>query len=98
MAALDDHEETHVFPGIYRGIVTRIDDPELKGRVMCVVPVINGDGELDWALPCTPFVHLEDDTIPVRPTLPKVGDALWLMFEHGDIDFPVYLGTWLRRQ
>lgn len=93
MTALEETDETQVFPGVYRGIVTRIDDPDLKGRVMCQVPVLNGDGELDWALPAFPF--LTGDTGPVRPTLPRVGDAIWVMFEHGDIDFPVYIGTWL---
>lgn len=88
-----EHDEDTTFPGLYRGIVTRNNDPEHKGRIVCQVPMVNGDGELDWALPAFPFVTGESG--PVTPTVPRVGDAVWIMFEHGDVDFPVYIGTWL---
>ena len=100
-----DDTETTTFAGLYRGIVRRVNDPQRKNRLVAVVPAINGDGELDWALPCFPFVTkrpaiadsagtavlAEDITL----RLPNPGDAVWIMFEHGDIDFPVWLGTWL---
>lgn len=75
-----------VFPGLYRGIVVDNRDPERRGRVVVRVPSINGNGDLDWAMPCF--------AVGATPTVPALGAALWISFEHGDVDHPVWLGTW----
>lgn len=92
------------FPGIYRAQVRRTDDPEGRDRLIVVVPSLNGMGELDWAMPCvmplTTTVSVGGTADPhthvavTRPKLPVVGDPVWVMFEHGNIDNPVWLGTW----
>lgn len=86
MATVEE-QETTTFPGLYRGIVRRINDPQKKNRIVVVVPAVNGDGELDWALPCFP-VH-------GKLRKPQPGEPVWVAFEHGDIDFPVWIGSWL---
>lgn len=115
--------DVSMLPGIYRALVTRNDDPEKKGRVIVIVPTINGEGEFDWAMPCVPFLtlnpevmvtgsastsaagdpshghfvtmtsHGDTETITLR--VPPVGAVVWIMFEQGDPEFPVYMGTFI---
>lgn len=77
----------HSFGGLYRGLVLRTDDPENRGRVQVKVPDLNGDGAFDWALPCIPPTG-------ASLVLPALGAPVWVMFEHGDPDHPVWLGSW----
>jgi len=67
--------------GVYRGVVSRTNDPEGRGRVKVVCPAVNGRSELAWALTNSP-----------QPLV--AGTPVWVTFEHGDSDFPVVLGGW----
>ena len=80
------------FLSIYRGIITRIDDPKKMGRVKALIPSVLGpDTESEWALPCMPFGGSKDEGIYF---LPKIQSTGWFMFENGDIHYPVFVGTW----
>ena len=68
--------------GIYRGTAVNTADPSAGGRVQVVVAGI-GSSALGWALPCFS---------PGNLTLPNVGDNVWVMFEGGDTDYPVWIG------
>lgn len=71
-------------PGIYRATVLGSQDPEGRGRIQVLVPAITGQGS-GWAMGCfAPGAAI----VP-----PKVGDAVWVMFENGDPTFPVWLGV-----
>ncbi len=78
------------FYGKYRGIVTDIQDPLMQGRIKARVPEVLGDGESGWALPCLAFGGSQMGLF----VLPAVGSAVWMEFEHGDPDYPVWAGSW----
>jgi hypothetical protein len=69
--------------GPYRGTVTDNDDPSGRMRIRVRVPDVLG--ELDaWALPCVP---------PGVESVPEVGTVVWIEFEAGDSEHPVWMGT-----
>jgi len=71
------------FCGIYRAVVVDDADPLLTRRVRVLIPEARGD-ESVWAMACLPA----GDTNAV----PSVGDAVWVAFESGNPDRPVWLG------
>ncbi len=81
---------TAPFYGKYRGIVTDIQDPLMQGRIKARVPEVLGDDESGWALPCLPF---GGDSMGMF-VLPDVGSAVWMEFEHGDADYPIWCGSY----
>jgi uncharacterized protein involved in type VI secretion and phage assembly len=78
------------FYGKYRGVVTDNQDPLTIGRVRARVPDVMGDRESGWALPCAPFGGDQMGFFAV----PKVGAGVWIEFEHGDPDHPIWAGCW----
>lgn len=78
------------FYGKYRGTVTDIQDPLMIGRVRAKVPDVMGDLESGWAMPCAPFGGSGMGFF----ALPKVGAGVWIEFEHGDPDYPIWSGCW----
>lgn len=76
---------------VYHGIVTDVDDPDQRGRVKIVVPsLLDDDQELpEWADPIGRDLA-GDGTGSFFP--PYVGDVVEVMFEHGDIEYPLYMG------
>ena len=79
------------FFGKYRGTVTDIQDPLMMNRVRAKVPDVMGDLESGWALPCLPFAGSGMGFFG----LPKVGAGVWIEFEHGDPDYPIWAGCWI---
>lgn len=78
------------FYGKYRGVVTDINDPLMTGRIKATVPDVLGDQESGWALPCAPFGGNQTGFF----ALPAVGAGVWIEFEHGDPDYPIWSGCW----
>lgn len=78
------------FYGKYRGTVSDIQDPLMIGRVRAKVPDVLGDLESGWAMPCAPFGGSGMGFF----ALPKVGAGVWIEFEHGDPDYPIWAGCW----
>lgn len=69
--------------GLHRGVVVDNNDPLAKSRLRVEVPSVAGSSA-SWALSCQ----------PVGPvSLPDVGQAVWMMFEEGDPDHPVWMGV-----
>lgn len=73
--------------GKYRGIVTDNIDPESIGRVQVMVPAVLADAP-SWALPCSPFAGPDVGLCLVPP----VGANVWVEFEGGDTDHPIWSG------
>lgn len=77
------------FFGKFRGTVTDIDDPDKLGRIKATVPSVMGaDTPVGWALPAFPFTG--DNAGHVM--LPAVGAMVWIEFEAGNLDFPIWSG------
>jgi hypothetical protein len=76
------------FFGKYRGKVENNIDPLQLGRVQVSVPAVLGDGRLSWALPCAPYAGNGVGFFAVPP----IGANVWVEFEGGDPDYPIYSG------
>jgi len=78
------------FFGKYRGVVTNNNDPGLMGRIKARVPDVLGNNESGWAMACTPFAGSGTGFF----ALPSVGAGVWIEFEQGDPDYPIWAGCW----
>jgi uncharacterized protein involved in type VI secretion and phage assembly len=78
------------FFGKYRGIVTDTLDPLMTGRIKAKVPDVMGEQESGWAMPCVPFAGDGMGFFAV----PKVGAGVWIEFEHGNPEYPIWSGCW----
>lgn len=76
--------------GKYRGIVTDVDDPENLCRIRATVPAVLGDQPCGWAMPASPFAGDGHGMV----MLPKVGSGVWIEFEAGRLDNPIWSGAW----
>jgi len=73
--------------GKYRGQVRNNLDPLNIGRIEVSVPAVLGDGQ-GWATPCVPYAGPGVGLF----ALPPVGAAVWVEFENGDPDYPIWAG------
>lgn len=74
--------------GKYRGKVENNLDPLQLGRVQVSVPAVLGGGRLSWAMPCVPYAGPQVGLFLVPP----VGANIWVEFEGGDPDYPIWSG------
>ena len=74
--------------GKYRGKVANNIDPNQLGRIQVSCPDVFGDGQLSWALPCTPYAG---DGVGFFAVPPQDADV-WVEFEGGDPDYPIWAG------
>lgn len=79
------------FYGKYRGVVTANADPLGLGRIRANVPdVMGSNDESGWALPCVPFAGKDMGFF----AMPDIGTGVWIEFEQGDPDYPIWSGCW----
>ncbi|MBM0745399.1 hypothetical protein JOY44_28660 (plasmid) [Phormidium sp. CLA17] len=79
------------FYGKYRGLVVENADPEKLGRLKVKVPSVLGNEVVSgWAMPCTPYGGDRDQGFLF---IPEVGAGVWVEFEEGDLEFPIWVGT-----
>jgi uncharacterized protein involved in type VI secretion and phage assembly len=74
--------------GIYRGTVVNNVDPMQIGRIMAIVTDVGSVTPSTWAMPCLPITGKQMGTFMV----PQIGATVWLQFEGGDPDRPVWTG------
>jgi uncharacterized protein involved in type VI secretion and phage assembly len=80
------------FYGKYRGMVLDNVDPDRLGRITAQVADVFGDLPSGWALPSLPATSLESGMFAV----PGIGSSVWIEFEQGDPEFPIWSGGfWL---
>jgi type VI secretion system (T6SS) baseplate-like injector VgrG len=82
--------EPNRYYGIYRGSVVNNIDPMQMGRIMVTVPDVGGAIPSTWAMPCVPFAGKKMGAFMV----PQVGAGIWVQFEGGDPDYPVWISCW----
>jgi hypothetical protein len=76
--------------GKYRGMVVTNVDPLQIGRLLVQVPDVFGPIPSSWAMPCLPFTGKQMGMW----CLPQVGTGVWVEFEQGDPDYPIWSGCW----
>jgi hypothetical protein len=66
-----------------RAIVMDVRDPSKRGRIKVQIPTKTGKKSTDWIWP----VVSSGFTV-----LPKPGEQVWLLYEGGDENYPVWIG------
>lgn len=76
------------FYGKYRGLVMSNIDPMQMGRLMVQVPDVTGLMPATWAMPCVPVAGVQNGMF----ALPMIGSGVWIEYEQGDPDHPIWVG------
>ena len=76
------------FFGKYRGTVLNNVDPLQEGRIQVIVPDVSAIAPSSWAVPCVPLAGIQNGFY----TVPIVGSGVWVEFEQGDPDYPIWVG------
>lgn len=74
--------------GKYRGMVLNNVDPMQMGRLMVQVPDVTSLIPGTWAMPCVPVAGIQNGMV----ALPMIGSGVWIEYEQGDPDFPIWVG------
>jgi len=85
---LDRIERTVASPGLIGIYAATVQKVHQDGRLDVTVPAIydqTAPESCATARPCFPYAHF---------FVPKEGDLVWVAFEGGDPDAPVWLGAW----
>ena len=75
------------FYGKYRGVVVNNIDPMQIGRIQVSVPAVSVIPST-WAMPCVPWAGIATGVF----TVPPPGAGVWVEFEGGDPDYPIWVG------
>lgn len=85
----DTQDGSLTFYGKYRGIVTDVSDPLKLGRVRAKVQDVYGEAKVSgWAMPALPYAG---NGVGLY-LIPPVDAWVWIEFEHGDPDYPIWTG------
>lgn len=76
------------FYGLYRATVINNIDPMQIGRIQVIVPDVSNIIPSSWAMPCVPIAGKQMGTF----VMPQIGAGVWVQFEQGDPDYPVWTG------
>ena len=82
--------ENGPFYGKYRGTCINNVDPQQMSRIQAIVPDVSSLSLTSWALPCMPFGGVNSGFFAV----PSIGAGVWIEFEQGDPDYPIWAGTY----
>jgi hypothetical protein len=80
--------QTRRYFGKYRGTVINNVDPLQIGRIQVIVPDVSTVLPSSWAMPCVPVAGMQMGLF----TVPPLGAGVWVEFEQGDPDYPIWVG------
>ena len=80
--------EKQKYYGKYRGTVINNIDPMNIGRLQVMVPDVSNVMPSSWAMPCAPVAGINNGMF----ALPMIGSGVWIEFEQGDPDYPIWVG------
>lgn len=84
-----DRRTRRQYLGKYRGVVLQNIDPQGIGRIQVqVIGVFTLASS--WAMPCFPVAGTQTGSVAVPP----VGAGVWVEFERGDPDYPIWTGCY----
>jgi uncharacterized protein involved in type VI secretion and phage assembly len=75
--------------GKYRATVLNNADPQLQGRIQVQLADRYGMFPSTWALPAFPSAGKGNGMV----ALPQAGSSVWIEFEAGDTDYPIWTGA-----
>jgi hypothetical protein len=84
----EDSESSSKFYGKYRATVIDNVDPMQIGRLLVSCPDVGNEVPGSWAMPCLPVGGINMGIIG----LPVPGSGVWIEFEQGDPDYPIWVG------
>lgn len=76
--------------GKYRGTVVNNVDPMQIGRLQVMVPDVSNVMISSWAMPCVPVAGTNMGIY----ALPMIGAGVWVEFEQGNPDYPIWVGCY----
>jgi uncharacterized protein involved in type VI secretion and phage assembly len=76
--------------GKYRGVVLNNVDPMQSGRLLVQVPDVLGLSTSSWAMGSFPVTGKQMGFW----SIPQIGTGVWVEFEQGDVDHPIWTGCW----
>lgn len=88
---MTDSASPRKFYGKYRGTVVLNVDPELRGRITCLVPDALGIIPSGWCEACPPLAGPTGPPMGVY-MVPPIGAGVWVEFEQGDPGKPIWSG------
>ena len=88
MTDVDTRAVLQRFYGKYRGQCINNVDPMQVGRIQVIVPDVSGLIPTSWAMPCLPVSGIQSGLF----TVPPIGAGVWVEFEQGDPDRPIWVG------
>jgi uncharacterized protein involved in type VI secretion and phage assembly len=74
--------------GKYRATCVNNVDPMMLGRIQVIVPDVSAVLPSSWAMPCLPGLGMQSGVV----TVPVIGAGVWVEFERGDPDYPIWVG------
>lgn len=82
----------NIYHGMYKAIVMDNNDPERRGRIRVQCPSVLGDYLSAWCEPCIPYAtdYAGDYYVP------PVGEGIWVQFEEGNVNKPIWNGGWYK--
>jgi hypothetical protein len=86
----DAADKLNRFYGKYRATVVNNIDPLGIGRLLVMVPDVSALIPTTWAMPCVPLGGLQNGFYAP----PLIGSGVWVEFEQGDPDYPIWVGCY----